>query len=165
MRTIFLVRHGIAADARPGMRDAERPLTKEGVERMEAAARGWTRVWDAPAAIVTSPLRRARETGEILQRAFEIDGEPHECTALAPGGSGSDLLAFVSALDSGGDVACVGHMPDLVRLLAELAGAESGIGAEFGKGTVVAIEFVGALRTGSGSLRAMIPNRALRGLA
>ncbi len=165
MRTIWLVRHGIAADATRGMRDAERPLTKEGIERMESAARAWRKLGPTPDVIVTSPLLRARQTGKILHDAFDLDDGPLVCDALAAGGGADDLLRFIArdAPEESG-VACVGHMPDLPRLLGEITGAGAAFGADFGKGTVAAIEFPGALRVGAGTLRALIPNRVLRAI-
>ena len=40
---LYFLRHGVAADAGPaGTGDAGRPLTKEGVTKMKAEARGLT---------------------------------------------------------------------------------------------------------------------------
>jgi len=111
---VYLVRH---AEAAPGNPDALRPLTTAG--RAAAAAlgerlRGETRV----DAVLTSPLLRARETGEAIARAFGLAAATVE--ELAPGATDADLLA---AVDGRGEiVVAVCHQPDCGRIAAALAG-------------------------------------------
>ena len=66
---LYFLRHGIAADAGPaGTGDAGRPLTKEGVTKMEAEARGLRRLKVKSDTLLYSPLVRARQTAEIVAR-------------------------------------------------------------------------------------------------
>jgi phosphohistidine phosphatase len=110
---LLLVRH---AEAAPGEPDEGRRLTPAG--RAQAAALGVRLAAEGvrPDALLTSPLLRARETGEALAGALGCASEPHE--ALAPGATTAGLRAAVS--DRGETVVVVGHQPDCGRIAAEL---------------------------------------------
>ena len=72
--TIYLVRHGIAADAGPGERDADRALTTDGKHKLKQIAAGLKVLGVAPAVILASPLRRTRETADVLRRRLDRGG-------------------------------------------------------------------------------------------
>jgi len=97
--------------------DADRPLTKDGIAQAEKAFRlllgcvGITEVW-------TSPWVRARQTTEI---ACEIWNLPlREVDWLA--GNGTAPGDWPGLLPKKGDIALVGHEPDLGILLGTLLG-------------------------------------------
>ena len=113
---VYIVRHGEAA---PGSPDELRPLTEEGKRQSRAlgerlAAEGRL------TAVRTSPLLRARETGEAIARAAGVESEPDD--RLAPGATAEQVRAV--AADTGGRVAIVGHQPDCGRIAAELSGGD-----------------------------------------
>jgi phosphohistidine phosphatase len=112
---LYLVRH---AEAEPGEPDELRRLTPEG--RKQAWALGQRlRAEDArPAAILTSPLLRARETGGELARALDVWTEPDE--RLAPGATADDVRAAVAG--RGDEVVVIGHQPDCGQIAAALTG-------------------------------------------
>ena len=99
---LYLVRH---AEAAPGEPDELRPLTQEG--RRQARALGKQMLSDdaVPAVVLTSPLLRARETGDELARVFDIDSEPVDL--LAPGATVDDVRDAVAG--RGHEVIIVGH--------------------------------------------------------
>ena len=67
-------------------------------------------------AILTSPLLRARETGEALADALHSTSEPSD--ALAPGATAA---AVRSAVEGRGEtVIVVGHQPDCGQIATEL---------------------------------------------
>jgi phosphohistidine phosphatase len=69
--------------------------------------------------VLTSPLRRARETAEITAR--ELGGEPIEVVeALGEVFSAPALLARLAACPADGTVVCVGHEPNLSHFAALL---------------------------------------------
>lgn len=75
---VVLVRHGVTAftlEARlDGRGGADPGLAPEGHRQAEAAARGVRAlVGDAPAAVITSSLRRARETGQHVADLLGVD--------------------------------------------------------------------------------------------
>ncbi len=111
---VYLVRH---AEAAPGEPDELRPLTLEGEEAARAVGRrlaAEARV----AAVVTSPLLRARQTAEAIGRACSVHAQTDE--GLAPGATADDLRSAVAG--RAGEVVVVGHQPDCGRIAAELRG-------------------------------------------
>jgi phosphohistidine phosphatase len=110
---LLVIRHAEAASGEP---DEERRLTPAGRSQADALgerlAAGGVRV----DAVLTSPLVRARETGEALARTFGCASEPSD--ALAPGATAEGVRAAVSG--RGETVAVVGHQPDCGRIAAAL---------------------------------------------
>jgi phosphohistidine phosphatase len=114
---LYLVRH---AEAAPGEPDELRALTPEG--RRQAQELGDRLQADGvePDAILTSPLLRARETGDALAEATGVGAQPDE--RLAPGATEEDVRAAVAG--RGETVVVVGHQPDCGRIAAALGGGE-----------------------------------------
>jgi len=110
---LYLVRH---ADAVPGDPDELRPLSDEG--REQALALGERLKEESVDLVLTSPLLRARETGEGLGRAT---GSPTQTDPrLAPGATAEAVRAAVAG--RGERVVVVGHQPDCGRVAAALTG-------------------------------------------
>jgi phosphohistidine phosphatase len=155
---VVLVRHAIAEERRPGLRDAARKLTPEGREKLEQVAKGLKRLGVVPDRILTSPLVRAAETAAVLAEVLAPDLRPETCEALAPGQPPEDV---VDALPEVKTVFLVGHEPDLGELASWLlTGATDGVRLPFRKAGVAAIE----LAEGEGTLRWMLAPRQLRAL-
>ena len=117
---VLVIRHAHAAQQTPGVPDAERPLTPEGERGFRAAARGLARLV-RPDVLLTSPLRRARQTAAILATAWgAIEATP--APALASG----DVAAILETLEMhplDATVAMVGHEPTVSALVSQLAPA------------------------------------------
>ncbi len=131
---------GIKAKSRPTTPDAERALTPQGKAKMTRAAQGLRKIKVRPDAILTSPLRRARETAEILAEA--LGGIKIEVLEeLAPGTELSSVVAALRRYHSLKALALVGHQPDLGYLASFLlAGAPSACNLTFKKGSVACLE-------------------------
>jgi phosphohistidine phosphatase SixA len=112
---LFLVRH---AEAAPGDPDELRPLTPAG----HAAARelAGRLANEAPDAVLSSPLLRARETADQIARAAGIESEPDD--RLAPGASVDDLKAALAG--KGETVVAVCHQPDCSEIVLALTGRD-----------------------------------------
>ncbi|WP_346354422.1 SixA phosphatase family protein [Azotosporobacter soli] len=117
---LILMRHGKAEEGQPHLPDRERRLTEQGAERAAAAARvlkerllgsGTLHIW-------SSPLRRAKETADIL--AAENGVAIREVTAIAQGDLDAlaDLWQEFSSKDT---LIIVGHEPDMGLWSARLA--------------------------------------------
>jgi phosphohistidine phosphatase len=112
---VILVRH---AEAEPGEPDELRALTPAG--RATARALGARLAAARPDAVLTSPLRRARETAAAIAEAAGLEALSDE--RLAPGATAEDLRA---AVDGPGEVVvAVGHQPDCGRIVLALTGRE-----------------------------------------
>lgn len=127
---LYLVRH---AEAAPGEPDELRTLTPEGREQARALGERLRNEDAAPAVVLTSPLLRARETGDELARALDVESEPDE--RLAPGASVDDVRAAVEG--RGDQVVVVGHQPDCGQVAAALTGGPE---PRFPAGGLVVIE-------------------------
>ena len=112
---LYLVRH---AEAAPGEPDELRSLTQEGREQARALGERLREEDAAPAVVLTSPLLRARETGDELARALEVESEPDE--RLAPGANPDGVRAAIEG--RGDQVVVVGHQPDCGQIAAALTG-------------------------------------------
>jgi phosphohistidine phosphatase len=112
---LYLVRH---AEAAPGEPDELRPLTQEGREQARSLGERLRDEDASPEVVLTSPLLRARETGDELARALDVASEPDE--RLAPGAGVADVRAAVEG--RGEQVVVVGHQPDCGQVAAALTG-------------------------------------------
>jgi len=160
---LLVVRHAIACEpnAKRWPDDGERPLTPRGMVRARRAAAGLKRVAPPPARVLTSPLRRTRQTAAILT---QFAGWPNasDCALLLPGSSPQGLLALLARI-SAERIAVVGHQPDLGRLVATCLPGNAGSAAfVFRKMGVALIAFHGAPRPGQGELRWLVAPRLLR---
>ncbi len=160
---LYLVRHGVAAergDAWPD--DTKRPLTAEGLSKMEKAARGLTRLDVGIDLILSSPLVRARQTADVL--AAELEGHPPvvNTDTLAPGSEYADLIATLEKHARKPRIALVGHEPGIGELAARLIGSRHPI--ELKKGAVCRIDLDEIPPGGPGDLRWLLPSRFLRAI-
>ena len=130
---VFLVRHAEAAAGEP---DDLRELTPAGEESARSLAKQLAANGVRPAALLTSPLLRARQTADELARALGVAAEPDE--RLAPGATAEGLREAVAG--RGETVVAVGHQPDCARIAAALAGGEP---PAFPPAGVVAVELPG----------------------
>jgi phosphohistidine phosphatase len=120
------MRHGPAEDvAESTGRDADRVLTATGQKRVRHVADALLRAGEFPSRVLTSPLARAVETGEIL-----VASAPLETTTLRQVrnelGMGASKVELVAELVRAGNSGAVliGHEPDLSMLVASLCGSE-----------------------------------------
>lgn len=157
---LYLIRHGVAedrGDAWPD--DSKRPLTSRGMSRVRKEARGLSRLGVSFDVVLTSPLVRARQTAEIIVAA--VEPRPHLVNAesLAPGATFQALVTDIEKQGKKTRVALVGHEPGMGELAARLIGARRAI--ELKKGSVARIDLE-SIAAGAGTLRWLIPPRALR---
>ena len=147
---LFLLRHGIAEDQRANGTDFDRALTTEGRDDLARIARGLHRMKVAPAAILSSPLVRARQTAKIvapvLGRQVEI------VDRLAAGVSFEEMLRVIEGRSSAGSLMLVGHEPDLSTAAALLVGAPENA-LVLKKAGLIRVDLHGPPAAGSGQLR------------
>src|SRR5687768_2956753 len=71
---LYILRHAIAVPrGTPGIKDENRPLTKDGKRKMEAAAQGMRKLGLEFGRLLSSPYLRARQTAEIVGQVFKMD--------------------------------------------------------------------------------------------
>ncbi len=125
---IYLVRHAIAEPRGvEGIADADRALTKKGIQRMRKVVCGLATLGVRPDLIMTSPLVRAVQTADLLTKLPDFSGAIERVDALSPGGDPHEILRLIAKHQDLQSIALVGHEPDLGDLAARLlnAGRES----------------------------------------
>ncbi|HVU87725.1 MAG TPA: histidine phosphatase family protein [Pirellulales bacterium] len=148
---IYIVRHAWAGQhgdpAYPD--DSLRPLTDKGKKRFRRMVKKLVKREFLPTAVATSSLVRARQTADIICDVCPGSPALAVLADLSPGGRLEPLLQWTR--EQSGDVAWVGHAPDVESLAADLMGASNGqIGCE--KGAVAAVRFAGPIAAGAGEL-------------
>jgi phosphohistidine phosphatase len=89
---------------------------------MEAIARGMQELRVSFDRILTSPLVRARETAEIVARAYDVEDQLVEEERLASGSHFGDFQAVLKPFPPGAKILLVGHEPDLSGAVETLIG-------------------------------------------
>ncbi len=144
---LYLMRHGIAvaADDPSVTDDHQRPLTNKGVKRMRRAGRGMRRLGIEFAAILTSPLPRARQTADIVAAALGLESRVEEISGLAPESSVDHLLSGLTRYQDRDHLLLVGHQPLLGQTLAYLIDQSQTSKLEFDlrKGSLCRVELDG----------------------
>lgn len=138
---LYFIRHGKAVSAEVVMADSERPLVAEGrkqvmrlAQRLHALSIRWR-------LIQTSPFVRARETAAILREAG-LAPTAEAAAELAPAGELTDWLPFLTTWRDAnrGDLAVVGHFPNLAHWAESLAYGEARGRLVLKAGGVIALE-------------------------
>jgi phosphohistidine phosphatase len=120
---LYILRHAIAdkRDAENYPDDSKRPLTPEGVKKMQAAARGMVRWGLEFDVIVTSPFERARHTAEIVAHAFQCEKTVQFSSHLKSEGDPAELIAELQRkYRQHENILLVGHESYLSRLISVL---------------------------------------------
>lgn len=163
---IVLLRHGPAGTRDPlaWPDDRERPLTERGRERTRRSCEGLVHLEPDVELVLTSPLKRCKQTAECLLEATDGSARVRDSAALAPGGTWGDLLAELEARTGPGTTVLVGHEPDLGKLAGLLLfGAPAPLPIR--KAGACCIEFEVRCASGKGRMRWFLPPRALRRFA
>jgi phosphohistidine phosphatase len=116
---LLLIRHGEAEPPQAAADDEKRELTEDGRQDVRSMAEVLLRAELRPEAIFTSPLVRARQTGDVLAQVLGVEARPDD--RLRPGAT----LGGVQAVVNEGRVSrvlLVGHEPDLSTIVRELTG-------------------------------------------
>ena len=148
---LYIVRHGIAEGVREGGADADRALTRKGRKRSRWAAECLARVGCRPDCIATSPLRRARQTADVLAGVLCPGTKPQEWDSLSPDGDVGGLTACLRELGCRTAVV-VGHMPGVAEMASQLIAGEGSAEIVFKKAGACRIDFDGEPSEGAGRL-------------
>jgi phosphohistidine phosphatase len=157
---LYLIRHAIAEAESPTGRDADRPLSSKGIERLQLEVDGLRRLGLEFDALWTSPWARAEATAKLLEPLSKTPSRLCGDLARAPRASLWKALA-----QSGAErLALVGHQPWLGELASLLASDSSDplMGMRIKKGGLVWLE--GEPQPGRMRLEAALPPHLLRTL-
>ncbi len=154
---LFLLRHGEAEDDAPGGKDADRRLTENGRRATRSVASALTGVAKV-SRILASPLLRARETAEIVAKAFPR--APLAITkALSPSATVEEILVELESPGEEEGILLVGHQPHLGLLLGYLVTGKAGAEIPVRKSSVSCVAFKSGRPEPPGALRWMLSPR------
>src|SRR5947209_3240876 len=119
---LYVLRHGIAEDGRPGRPDSERALTDEGRAKVAQVAGAARRAGVAPTAVVCSPYLRAVQTAAAAAKVLEYEGELTRSEVLVPHGTPGACWQELRDFSGEPAVLVVGHEPLLSSLVSFLLG-------------------------------------------
>ncbi len=136
---IYLLRHGIAEDAKPGGRDADRALTSEGKKKLREVLRHAKQAGVSPALVLTSPLRRALETAQVAAAVFQYKDEPLRTETLQPASDPEDAWSEIRVHKDAKELLLVSHEPLVGMLSAYLLGSPA-LHIDFKKGALLRID-------------------------
>jgi phosphohistidine phosphatase len=129
---LYILRHGIAVPrGTPGIKDENRPLTKDGKQKMKEVAKGMRSLKLKFDHIASSPWLRARESADIVAKAFQ-----QEVEIWRPLASTEDPRQLIAALRKaeGEGVLLVGHEPHLSQFVSVLISGSPDSQIELKKG-------------------------------
>lgn len=163
MACLYLVRHGIAAPASAKTSDADRSLTEEGTRKTTSVAHGLRTLSVKPDVILSSPLRRAQETAEILASVLTPKVSVGIHPSLAFGHAPQDVLRSLRPHSGAGQLMLVGHQPDMGELASFLLTGSANIASlPFKKAATAAITVASLPPRSSGVLEWFLTPSQLR---
>jgi phosphohistidine phosphatase len=122
MKTLYLLRHAKSSWADTGVDDLDRPLAPRGQRAAEKVADHLRQQGVAPAIVLCSSARRARETLAVMAPAFGSATE-HAIEEGLYAASAAELLSRLRRIpDRTPSVMIIGHNPGLQDLAVTLVG-------------------------------------------
>jgi phosphohistidine phosphatase len=158
---LYLIRHGVAAERGENYPDdTKRPLTNEGVQKLRKEARALVELDISFDVMLTRPLVRPRQTGEVIASVFRNAPPIVSMPSLAPGGSHNAIIEELSKQHRRHHIALVGHEPGIGEFAGRLIGLRRPL--EFKKGAMCRIDVAALPPAGPGQLRWFLTPRILR---
>ena len=149
---VYLLRHGIAEEARSGLSDADRGLTQDGRRKLRQTLRTASDADVQPTLILASPLKRAVETAEIAQKVLAYKGELVSTESLLPDSGVEGVWREIRTHRDQPAIVLVGHNPLFTDLSGYLLGAPN-LQVDVKKGSILRIDFDGFPSRPRGILR------------
>jgi phosphohistidine phosphatase len=138
---LYLMRHANAGLGRENpLLDAKRSLVKEGKEQCILMARTLSALKVQIDVIVSSPLKRALQTAQLVGTEMGYDARVEISQALSPDADYAEfqkMLAHYSGYDG---VLVVGHNPNVFQFLGRLITGNGGAAVRMRKGSVARID-------------------------
>jgi phosphohistidine phosphatase len=128
--------------SKPGYKkDADRPLTPKGNQRLWRVAEAMDEMELEFDAIITSPFLRAAQTAEIVAEAFEVHKKLSSSEHLTPNGNPKLLIEHINQLKPlPKDVLLVGHEPYLSQFIGLLVTGNTNVLIDLKKGGLCKLE-------------------------
>jgi phosphohistidine phosphatase len=136
---LYLLRHGIAEDARAGESDATRALTSDGRRKLRQVLKAVAEAKVKPTLLWSSELKRAIQTAEIAKAVLGYQGEILRTKALAPTADVEQVWEEIRVHQDETSMMLAGHNPQFDQLAPYLLGAPQ-LAVDFKKGAIMRID-------------------------
>jgi phosphohistidine phosphatase len=155
---LYLLRHGIAEDASPTGRDADRALVPEGKRKLREILKTAAKAGVKPDLILSSPYKRAQETALIAAKELGYEHEILESNSLVPNAHPQELWEEVRVHRTTPRLLIASHEPLLSSAAAFLLNAP-GMMIDFKKGALMRIDLEGFTAQPRGILKWYLTSR------
>jgi phosphohistidine phosphatase len=136
---LYLLRHGVSEEAKPGGVDADRALTSDGRKKLRHVLKTVAEARVKPSLMFSSHLKRAVQTADIAKDVLGYEGEIVKTKTLAPAASAEQVWEELRIHKSEPSIMLVGHNPLFDYLAAFLLGAPN-LKVDFKKGAIMRID-------------------------
>jgi phosphohistidine phosphatase len=154
---IYILRHGIAEDAKAGASDADRALTDPGREKLRAVLERAHAADVKPSLILSSPYRRALQTAHMAGQILECK-KIVETDVLVPASTPKAVWEAICARRREGALLLAGHEPLLSMTVSHLLGVPA-LQVDMKKAALVRIDHEGFSGAPRGILKWMLTPR------
>jgi phosphohistidine phosphatase len=165
---LFILRHGEAGKRlSSAIGDKTRPLTSTGKAEILEEAKALKRIGIKFNLIVTSPLKRAYETANIVANIYKKKNILKVWNELAPEGSITDVYHKVSQLGQESLILMVGHEPQLSEITKGIIHKDKKCSCNIvlKKAGLVRINIMKSNPSPKGELRWLLTPRILKAIA
>jgi phosphohistidine phosphatase len=152
---LYLFRHGIAEDGKPGSSDANRELTNEGRKKVAEVLKAARKSGVEPSLIISSPYKRAAQTAALAATGLDYTGGVLHTDTLVPHGSPEKVWSELREHKDETAILLAGHEPLMSRLVAFLLTSPA-LRIEMKKAAMVRIDVAAFGAVPHGTLRWMI---------
>ncbi len=136
IKNLYFLRHGIAVPrGTPGIRDADRPLTERGEERLIRSVKGMRQLGLKFDLILSSPLTRAYQTAQIVKVVLPFTKEIEIEETLTPEGSLSKFIVKMKKRKES-EILLTGHEPAMSSWIQDLLRCGDSASVQMKKGAL-----------------------------
>jgi phosphohistidine phosphatase len=139
-----------------GIHDADRALTGQGREEIKKIGHWMVTMGYTFDLIATSPLKRARETAEIIGSTTKQEHNVQVWDLLSPGGDLEALSRQIVTAGGGRSVLIIGHEPMLSVLISRIISRNATASVVLAKGAFARIKNVTCHGDLSGELHSLV---------
>jgi phosphohistidine phosphatase len=152
---LYLLRHGIAEEAKAGSSDSVRQLTDEGRAKTAAVLMRARSAGVAPTLFLSSPYIRAHQTARIAAKELDYKGDIELIDSLVPHGSPEHVWSDLRNHAGEPAVLLAGHEPLMSALTAFFLSSPS-LRVEVKKSALIRIDLPSISAAPRGVLRWML---------
>ena len=143
---IYLIRHATAEPTTHLKKDSVRELTDEGIKLLQESCAIWKNYVNGFDFILSSPLKRAVHTAEIIADFFDYQEEIITDNSLAPGSTANAIIQLAESLKVE-RLAFIGHQPDIGNQISSLI-SNSEVNLKIPSASIINISFDGNPKIG-----------------